>query len=60
MASASSALLLDGNLMRGLQARFKGAGEGASFGFATERHSMLVQADLPAGCCHFFYQDLHC
>jgi hypothetical protein len=60
MDSASSALLLGGNLMRGLQARFKGTSEGASFGLATERHGVLVQADLPLGFSHFFYQDLHC
>jgi hypothetical protein len=60
MDSASSALLMVGNLMRGVQARFKGSGEGTRFGFAAERHSMLVQADLPLGFSHFFYQDLHC
>ena len=60
MDSASSTLLMVGNLMGCVQARFEGAGEGASFGFAAECHSMLVQADLPLGFCHFFYQDLHC
>ena len=58
--SASGALLVVGNLMRGVQTCFKCAGERAGFGFATERHRVLVQADLPLGFCHFFYQDLHC
>jgi len=61
MDSASSALLLVfSNLMRGLQSRFKGAGESASFGFAAECDDVLVQTDLPLGFCQFFYQDLHC
>lgn len=43
-----------------VQARFKGFSEGQGFGFTAERHSVLIQANLPAGCCQFFYQDLHC
>lgn len=60
MNSASSALLTAGNVMGRMQARFKRFSEGQGFGFTAERHSVLIQADLPAGCCQFFYQDLHC
>ena len=57
--SAGSSLLTVGNLMGGLQARFKRVGEGACFGFAAKSHRMLVQTNLPLGLCQFFYQDLH-
>jgi hypothetical protein len=49
----------DGDLVRGVYARFKKACERQGFSFASERHGMLVQANLPLGFCHFFYQDLH-
>ena len=49
----------DGNLVRGLDAGFKGTRESASFCFAAEGDCMLVQTDLPLGFCQFFYQDLH-
>lgn len=58
--SASGALLAIGELMRGLQARFEDAGESPGLGFAAESDGVLVETDLPLGCCHFFYQDLHC
>jgi len=48
-----------GYLVRGVQSRFKGIGEGARFGFAAEGNGVLIQADLPLGLCQFFYQDLH-
>lgn len=60
MGSARSALLLVWKLMGGVEPRFEGLREGAGFGFAAESHSMLVEADLPLGFSHFFYQDLHC
>jgi len=58
--SASGTLLAVWDFMRGEKPRFKGAGESERFSFAAERDGVLVQADLPLGCCHFFYQDLHC
>ena len=57
---ASGTLLTVGELMRGEKPRFKSTGEGARFSFAAERDGVLVETDLPLGCCHFFYQDLHC
>lgn len=58
--SASSAVLVNRHGVRGVQARFKGSGKGAGFGFAAEVDHVLIQKDLPLGFCQFFYQDLHC
>lgn len=58
--SADGALLLFREVMRRVNPRLKRRGEGLGFGLGAKGHDVLVEAHLPLGFCHFFYQDLHC
>jgi hypothetical protein len=60
-SSAGGALLAGfGDSVGRAESRFEGASEGQSLGFTAKGYDMLVQAHLPLGLCHLFYQDLHC